>query len=76
MVGSNLPPGVTPGDIDDHYGTRTDRQVVFADAEIGISADVPNNATNGEIRERLEESLKNGDIDEILDVEVVHMEKL
>lgn len=74
-MSDNLPPGVTPSDIDRHFGApETEDSVVFGDVTVGVSVEVPDDMTTEKKENKLLKKALDGEIDEVLDVEVVHEE--
>lgn len=68
-MGSNLPPGVTPGDIDNHY-EHAHSVMAVGTVSVGVEVEVPEWMTDKEIKEALrdEVSVSSG---QIVDAEIV-----
>lgn len=74
-MSNNLPPGVTPADIDHRFGPpRDDEVIVYGTVEIAVSAAALSRSTSREKRELLREAAENGDWEQIIEAHIEHEE--
>lgn len=69
---SNLPPGVTPGDIDRHFGAP-DRQVIHGTVHVGVTIEVPVGWSDREIRSELMDAVSD-ELPDTTDSCILHAE--
>lgn len=72
MTGTNLPDGVTVGDIDDHFG-EPDMKTIYGTVEVAVEARVPDHTGSDEMVDVLLEAAGEGDIEQVLNV--AHIEE-
>lgn len=68
-MGDNLPPGVTPGDIDDHYA-HPDTNTVIGEVSVGVEIETPGWMSEHDIKEEMFEQVSVS-AGEILDIEII-----
>jgi hypothetical protein len=71
---SNLPPGTTHADIDDHFG-GTD-VVVFADATVAVSAETLAENDMDVKQDAIKRELENGNWEDIINIEIREEERI
>lgn len=71
-MGSNLPPGVTPADIDRHFGEPEKREVAV-DLSIGVALETQFWDDEGELMKEAMEKIESGEYDVL---EIDHVETL
>jgi hypothetical protein len=67
-----LPPGVTPSDIDKHFGgpDMPEKIEVLGDVTVAVDAEVPAGATSNEKREALRTAFEDGNWVDFIEAEV------
>lgn len=73
-MNSNLPDDVTPGDIDRHYEPPNDELLVYGVAKVAVSCKTYKEAPEETKKQLLRDAFEYGDIDDLLDVEIVEEE--
>ena len=70
---SNLPPGVAPADIDEHFGEPETRLVV-GDVTVGLAVETPEYLDKSQMKTALIEAFESGDWEDIVDVRIHEVE--
>jgi hypothetical protein len=68
----SLPPGVTPADIDDHFGVNEDNgRIYYTETTVGVSVELPDSATEQDVTDAIIDYLKDNPPDDVHDVEII-----
>lgn len=71
-MGDNLPPGVTPSDIDRHFG-EPDVHEVQGTVLVDVTINVPPHLSESEIEEDLMEAVEDCQFEEAIEAHVEHV---
>jgi hypothetical protein len=70
---SNLPPGTTNADIDDHFGGE--EVILSADVTIGVQATAFRDDSEDRKEEQLLEAIKDGEWEDVVEITIVEEER-
>lgn len=71
-MGNNLPPGVTPADIDKQFGSP-ERETVIGEVTVTVGVQVPKHSSEKEKKQALMDAVADEKWDDIIEAEIVEI---